>query len=51
MARELQIALDYAEWRNFEKVVERAKSACRNSNNVGDHFVDANKNDHISQNS
>lgn len=43
-ARELQIALEYTEWRNFSKVVERAKTACENSeNNVSDHFVEVNK--------
>lgn len=43
-ARELQIALEYTEWRNFSKVIERAKTACNNSeNNVSDHFVEVNK--------
>ena len=40
-ARDLQIALEYTEWRNFCKVIEKAKEACRGSNNaVSDHFVD-----------
>ena len=44
LARDLQIVLDYAEWRNFENVIEKAKEACRNSkNSVSDHFVDVNK--------
>ena len=43
-ARDLQIALEYTEWRNFCKVTEKAKEACRGSNNaVSDHFVDVNK--------
>lgn len=43
-ARELQIVLEYTEWRNFCKTIEKAKSACENSNNaVSDHFVDVNK--------
>ena len=43
-ARDLQIAPEYTEWRNFCKVIEKAKEACRGSNNaVSDHFVDVNK--------
>ncbi len=43
-ARELQVVLEYTEWRNFCKTIEKAKSACENSNNaVSDHFVDVNK--------
>ena len=43
-ARDLQIALEYTEWRNFCKVIEKAKEACRGSNTaVSDHFVDVNK--------
>lgn len=43
-ARDLQTVLDYAEWRNFENVIEKAKIACKNSkNSVSDHFVDVNK--------
>lgn len=43
-ARDLQSALEYTEWRNFSKVIERAKLACDNSgNNVYDHFVEVNK--------
>jgi len=44
MARDLQKLLDYAEWRNFLLVIEKAKTACANSGqNIGDHFVDVNK--------
>ena len=43
-ARELQIVLDYKEWRKFEGVIEKAKLACKNSDiNVLEHFVDADK--------
>ena len=43
-ARDLQIALEDTEWRNFCKVIEKAKEACRGSNiAVSDHFVDVNK--------
>lgn len=43
-ARELQRVLEYAKWGNFEKVIEKAKEACRNSHlNVEDHFADAGK--------
>ena len=43
-ARELQSALEYTEWRNFEKSVKRAKEACSASGFVEiDHFVDVNK--------
>lgn len=43
-ARELQVALEYCEWRNFLKVIEKAKTACENSeNDVYDHFVEVNK--------
>ena len=43
-ARELQKALKYKEWRNFELVINKAKNACKNSNfNVLECFVDINK--------
>ncbi|MBR4398830.1 MAG: DNA damage-inducible protein D, partial [Fibrobacter sp.] len=43
-ARELQVALEYTEWRNFEKSVKRAKEACTASGFVEtDHFVGVNK--------
>ncbi len=43
-ARELQTVLQYTEWRNFVKVIDKAKEACRNSSmSVIDHFVDVNK--------
>ena len=43
-ARELQLVLDYKEWRKFEGVVQRAIKACKNSDiNDLDHFVGADK--------
>ena len=43
-ARELQTIFNYAEWRNFLKVIEKAKTACESSGvGVSDHFVDINK--------
>lgn len=43
-ARDLQIALEYKEWRNFYKVILKAQHACENSENpVSDHFVEINK--------
>lgn len=43
-ARELQLVLDYKEWRKFEGVIHKAKNACINSNvNMIDHFVDTDK--------
>ena len=43
-ARDLQELLNYAEWRNFLKVIEKAKIACKSSGqNMLDHFVDVNK--------
>ncbi|MBI5150496.1 MAG: DNA damage-inducible protein D, partial [Candidatus Omnitrophica bacterium] len=44
MARDLQRLLDYDEWRNFLKVIDKARLACSNSGqNISDHFVDVNK--------
>ena len=43
-ARELSKVLQYTEWRNFTKVLDRAKLACQNSGQkVENHFVDVNK--------
>lgn len=42
--RELQHALEYTEWRNFELVIEKAKTASEKSGNAANlHFVDVNK--------
>ena len=41
MARKLSKVLEYAEFRNFLPVIERAKEACKNSGqDTLDHFVD-----------
>ena len=43
-ARDLQQLLGYSEWRNFQKVILKSKTACEVSNNlISDHFVDVNK--------
>lgn len=43
-ARELQDVFSYTEWRNFYKVVDKAKQACESAGEtVSDHFVDVNK--------
>ena len=43
-ARELSKVLQYIEWRNFIKVINKAKIACVNSGrNILDHFVEVNK--------
>ena len=44
LARELQIALDYKEWRKFEGTIQKAIESCKNSNiKAFDHFVDIDK--------
>ncbi|MDD7915529.1 DNA damage-inducible protein D [Polaribacter ponticola] len=43
-ARDLQHLLGYTEWRNFQKVIFKSKTACEITNNkISDHFVDVNK--------
>ncbi len=43
-ARELQVILEYKEWRKFNGVIQKAKNSCDNSNvNVLDHFVEVAK--------
>lgn len=43
-ARDLQVLLGYSKWENFEKVIDKARDACRNAGGaVGDHFPDARK--------
>jgi DNA-damage-inducible protein D len=43
-ARELQVVFNYTEWRNFLKVVDKAKTACENAGlKLSDHFVELNK--------
>lgn len=44
LARELQLVLEYAQWRRFSDAIERAKLACKNSGfAVEDHFADVGK--------
>lgn len=43
-ARELQTFLEYSEWRNFNSVIDRAKTSLKTSGNLLEsHFVDTNK--------
>lgn len=43
-ARELQLVLEYKQWRRFEQAIERAKKACENSDiNVSVHFANIGK--------
>lgn len=43
-ARELQVALEYKQWRRFCNVIDKAKEACQNSDFVvSDHFADVGK--------
>lgn len=43
-ARDLQDLFNYSEWRNFQKVIDKAKDACKNvGEKLPDHFVDINK--------
>ena len=43
-ARELMRILEYNKWENFEKVINKAKEACENSNmSVLEHFPDIRK--------
>lgn len=44
LARELQELLGYGKWENFEKVIAKAKIACKSSKQeVSDHFLDVRK--------
>jgi len=44
LARELAPVLEYVQWRNFTKVMDRAMIACQNSGfNVNDHFAEVSK--------
>ena len=44
LARELQVVLEYVQWRRFSDAIERAKLACKNSGfEIEDHFADVGK--------
>jgi len=44
LARDLQNLLGYSKWENFAKVIEKARTACRNAGyEVADHFLDIRK--------
>ena len=43
-ARELAKVLEYSDWRNFNKVINKAKKSCINSNNdINEHIVEFNR--------
>ena len=43
-ARELSKVLEYKDWRNFLKVLNKAKDACKNSGfNIGEQLVEVNR--------
>jgi DNA-damage-inducible protein D len=44
LARELQLLLGYADWRNFLNAINKAKESCKTTNEaISDHFVDLTK--------
>lgn len=43
-ARELQSLLGYTQWRNFELVIDKAKTACQTAGHeISDHFANVGK--------
>lgn len=44
LARELMPILQYSNWQNFEKIINKSITTCENSDfNVADHFIDVSK--------
>lgn len=44
LARELQLVLEYSQWRRFENVIKKSMTSCGNSYiNTDDHFADVGK--------
>jgi len=44
LARELMLVLDYSNWQNFEKIIDKSKLSCQNSGiNLLEHFIDVSK--------
>ncbi len=43
-ARELMPVLQYSNWQNFERIIDKSKISCENSDiSVFEHFIDVNK--------
>ena len=43
-ARDLAFMLEYQDWRNFQRVIQKAQQACKSSqHDISDHFVDITK--------
>ena len=43
-AREIMSVLQYSKWQNFEKIIDKAKLSCENSDiSVFEHFTDVSK--------
>lgn len=43
-AREIMHVLQYSNWQNFEKIINKAKMSCQNSDiSILDHFIDVSK--------
>ena len=44
IVRELQSVLEYTQWRRFESAIDKAKTACNNSNvSIEEHFANVGK--------